>query len=119
MAVWLTTGFFEVKQARVDVAGSVYHNTFRCIPDRLPAPSAPGGRIVLAARTPLDVAIPPGPLLDRLQAAMKRQELLPYVEVRVLGGEASDVLRLDRVRVTGIAPLKTEMSRQVTLVPDL
>ena len=119
MAVWLTTGFFEVKDARVEMDGVVYHNSFRCIPDRLPAPSAPGARVFLPARTPLDIAIPAGPLLDRLQAALTRHELLPYVEVRALGGRASDVLRLDRVRVAGIAPLKTEMARQVTLVAEL
>lgn len=119
MPVWLTTGFFEVREARVEVAGIVYHNRFRCIPDTVPAPSGPGGRALLPPRTPLDVAIPPGPLLDRLQAAMKQHELLPYVEVRVLGVNAGDVLRLDRVRVTGVSPMKTELTRQVTLVAEL
>ena len=118
MAVWLTVGFFEVTRARVDVGGVVYQNSFRCIPSSLPAPPAPGGGSLLPPRTPLGVAIPPGPLLDRLHTAMKKRELLPYIEVRVVTGKASDVLRLNRVRVTGISPM-TAQQTQVTIVAEM
>ena len=97
MAVWLTVGFFEVTQARVNVGGSLYENSFQCIPATLPAP----------------------PLLDRLQRAMTQRELLPYLEVRAIAGKASDVLRLDRVRVTGISPMTAQQTRQVTIVAEM
>jgi hypothetical protein len=116
MAVWLTVGFFDVRRARVNVAGSVYENSFQCIPASLPAP---GGGTFLPPHTPLGVVIPPGPLLDRLQAAMKQRELLPYIEVRLISGKASDILRLNRVRVTGISPLTAQQTRQVTLVAEM
>ena len=119
MAVWLTVGFFEVTQARVNVGGSVYSNTFRCIPASLPAPPVPGRGVFLPPRTPLGVAIPPGPLLDRLRMALKQRELLPYIEVRAATGKVSDVLRLDRVRVTGISPMTAQPTRHVTIVAEM
>ena len=119
MAVWLTVGFFEVTRARVKIGDSVYSSSFTCIPDSLPAPPAPGVGVFLPPRTPLGVAVPPGPLFDRLHTAMNRGELLPYIEVQVLGGKASDVLLLYRVRVTGVSPMTPQLTRQVTIVADM
>jgi hypothetical protein len=49
---------------------------------------------------------------------MAQRELLPYVEVRAVVGKTTDVLRLDRVRVTAISPM-TAQQTQVTLVAEM
>jgi hypothetical protein len=119
MAIWLTVGFFEVQRARVVVSGLAYENSFQCIPSSLPVPPSPGSGAFLAPRTPLGVAIPTGPLLNRLQVAMKQRELLPYIEVRPATGKTSDVLRLNRVRVTGITPMTAHQTCHVTIVAEM
>ena len=119
MAVWLTVGFFEPIEARVNVAGMTYQNRFQCIPASLPASPAPGRGVWLQPRTPLGIASPPGPLLDRLEAALRKNELLPYIEVRPIGGGAGNVLRLDKVRVQGVSPMSTKQTRQVSIVVEL
>jgi hypothetical protein len=118
MAVWLTTGFFEVAQARVDAGGQVYSNSFTCIPDSVPGAQVHRAGVLVQPGTPLVVAIPPGPLFERFQAALKAREILPYLEVRLVGGKVGDTLRLNRVRVTGLTPLTAEGTRQVTIVAE-
>jgi hypothetical protein len=49
---------------------------------------------------------------------MTQRELLPYIEVRPVAGKVSDVLRLDRLRVTAIFR-QCQQTRQVTIVAEM
>jgi hypothetical protein len=118
MAVWLTVGFFEVVEARVEVGGMQYSNTFTCIPASVPLVPAAGKGAFLPSGMPLVVAIPPGQLLERFKTAMKKRELLPYIEVRPVSRVASDVLRIHRARITSISPQMPGGSCHVTIAAD-
>ena len=118
MAVWLTTGFFEVIEARVDVAGIEYSNTFTCIPDSVPMAPAPGSGVFLPPRSPIVVAISQGPLLERFKTAMKKREILPYIEVRPVSRGTGETLRINRARITMVTSMMAKGSWQVTIAAD-
>ena len=117
--VWITVGFFETTAARVSVGGVVYENSFQCIPDAVTLVAKTA--MALASGMPLDIVIPPGPLLTRLEAAMNNREVLPFLEVRPVVGSGA-VLRLSKVQVVRVAHIwdgTTKQTRQVTLIQDL
>ena len=118
-AVWVTVGFFETNAVgRFNVAGLTYQSSFTCIPASLPSQTTPTGPVLLSPGTPLKLALPYGALLTRFEQAAKKGELLPYVEIRLVGGSPTDVVRLRNVRVQ-VWDNTTTMTRQVTLVQDI